>query len=84
MRKISLGTTNGFMKMLLNNQFVFQFGPLDQGFWPDGIYTPPTDAALKSDIEQEKALGYNMVRKHIKVERARWYYWADKLGILVW
>ena len=84
MRKISLGTTNGFVKMLLNNQFVFQFGPLDQGFWPDGIYTAATDDALKSDIEQEKILGYNMVRKHIKVERPRWYYWADKLGILVW
>jgi hypothetical protein len=84
MRKISLGTTNGFVKMLLNNQFVFQFGPLDQGFWPDGIYTAPTDDALKSDIEQEKLFGYNMVRKHIKVEPARWYYWADKLGILVW
>ena len=84
MRKISLGTTNGFVKMLLNNQFVFQFGPLDQGFWPDGIYTAPTDDALKSDIEQTKLFGYNMIRKHIKVERARWYYWADKLGILVW
>jgi Beta-L-arabinofuranosidase, GH127/PA14 domain/Concanavalin A-like lectin/glucanases superfamily/Glycosyl hydrolases family 2, sugar binding domain/Glycosyl hydrolases family 2, TIM barrel domain/Glycosyl hydrolases family 2/Domain of Unknown Function (DUF1080) len=84
MRKISLATNNGFVKMLLNNQFLFQFGPLDQGFWPDGIYTAPTDLALKFDIEQEKAYGYNMVRKHIKVERARWYYWADKLGILVW
>ena len=84
MRKISLGTVNGFVKILLNNQFVFQFGPLDQGFWPDGIYTAPTDDALKSDLEQEKAFGFNLVRKHIKVERARWYYWADKLGILVW
>jgi hypothetical protein len=84
MRKISLGTVGGFVKMLLNNQFVFQFGPLDQGFWPDGIYTAPTDDALKSDLEQEKTIGFNMVRKHIKVERARWYYWADKLGILVW
>lgn len=84
MRKISLGTSEGFVKMLLNNQFVFQFGPLDQGFWPDGIYTAPTDDALKSDIQREKAVGFNMVRKHIKVERARWYYWADKLGILVW
>ena len=84
MRKISLGTTNGFVKMLLNNQFVFQFGPLDQGFWPDGIYTAPTDNALRSDIEKIKAIGYNMVRKHIKVERPRWYYWADKLGVLVW
>lgn len=84
MRKISLGTINGRVKMLLNNQFVFQFGPLDQGFWPDGIYTAPTDEALKSDIQRERAFGFNMVRKHIKVERARWYYWADKLGILVW
>lgn len=84
MRKISLGTNNGFIRILLNNQFVFQFGELDQGFWPDGIYTAPTDAALKSDIEQEKNFGFNMVRKHIKVERQRWYYWADKLGIIVW
>jgi hypothetical protein len=84
MRKISVGMTNGFLKMLLNNQFVFQYGPLDQGFWPDGGYTAPTDFALKSDLEQEKAIGYNMVRKHIKVEPRRWYYWADKLGLLVW
>jgi PA14 domain-containing protein/concanavalin A-like lectin/glucanase superfamily protein/glycosyl hydrolase family 127 (putative beta-L-arabinofuranosidase)/glycosyl hydrolase family 2/beta-L-arabinofuranosidase (glycosyl hydrolase family 127)/3-keto-disaccharide hydrolase/putative Ig domain-containing protein len=84
MRKISLGTTNGFVKMLLNNQFVFQFGPLDQGFWPDGIYTAPTDNALRGDLEKIKAVGWNMVRKHIKVERPRWYYWADKLGVLVW
>ncbi|MDB6063800.1 MAG: glycoside hydrolase family 2 [Pedosphaera sp.] len=84
MRKISLGTSGGFVKMLLNNSFVFQFGTLDQGFWPDGIYTAPTDDALKSDIEQQKAFGFNMVRKHIKVERARWYYWADKLGLVVW
>lgn len=84
MRKISLGTNDGFVKIFLNNRFVFEFGPLDQGFWPDGIYTAPTDLALKSDLEYEKALGFNMVRKHIKVERARWYYWADKLGLLVW
>ncbi|HEV2696146.1 MAG TPA: glycoside hydrolase family 2 TIM barrel-domain containing protein [Verrucomicrobiae bacterium] len=84
MRKINLVTNGSQIKILLNNQFVFQFGPLDQGFWPDGLYTAPTDDALKSDIEQEKALGFNMVRKHIKVERQRWYYWADKLGILVW
>jgi len=84
MRKISVGTVDGIKKMLLNNKFVFQLGPLDQGFWPDGNYTAPTDAALRSDIEAEKAFGFNMVRKHIKVEPARWYYWADKLGILVW
>ena len=84
MRKISLGTSGGFVKMLLNNQFTFQFGPLDQGFWPDAIYTPPTDTALRREIEQTKAFGFNMLRKHIKVEPARWYYWADKLGLLVW
>ena len=84
MRKISLATNNGFIRINLNNQFLFEFGPLDQGFWPDGIYTAPTDLALKSDIETDKALGFNLIRKHIKVERQRWYYWADKLGILVW
>ena len=84
MRKISLGTNNGFVRLFLNNQFLFEFGPLDQGFWPDGVYTAPTDLALKSDLETEKALGFNMVRKHIKVEPQRWYYWADKLGLLVW
>jgi autotransporter-associated beta strand protein len=84
MRKISLGTNNGFVRLFLNNQFTFQFGPLDQGFWPDGVYTAPTDLALRSDLETEKALGFNMVRKHIKVEPQRWYYWADKLGLLVW
>ena len=84
MRKISVGEDNGIKKMLLNNQFVFEFGPLDQGFWPDGIYTAPTEAAMKNDIEMMKAFGFNMVRKHIKVEPARWYYWCDKLGLLVW
>ncbi|MEI9960816.1 MAG: hypothetical protein WDM76_06690 [Limisphaerales bacterium] len=84
MRKISLGTDNGFKKMFLNNHFVFEFGRLDQGYWPDGVYTAPTDDALKYDLQMEKALGFNMVRKHIKVEPQRWYYWADKLGILVW
>ena len=84
MRKISLNTVGKGKKILLNNKSIFQIGPLDQGFWPEGIYTAPTDNALKSDIEQEKALGFNMVRKHIKVEPDRWYYWADKLGILVW
>ena len=84
MRKISVGPSGGVPKMLLNNQFVFEIGPLDQGFWPEGIYTAPTDEALRSDIEMEKRFGFNMVRKHIKIEPARWYYWADKLGILVW
>lgn len=85
MRKVSLGKdSNGLTRILLNNQFVFQVGPLDQGFWPDGIYTAPTDEALKFDIATEKKLGFNMVRKHVKVEPERWYYWADKLGLLVW
>jgi beta-galactosidase/beta-glucuronidase len=85
MRKISLGKDErGFTRMLLNNKPYFQFGPLDQGFWPDGIYTAPTDQALRSDIEMTKKLGFNMARKHVKVEPDRWYYWCDKLGLLVW
>ena len=84
MRKISIGPVGGFQKILLNNQFVFQIGPLDQGFWPDGIYTPPTEEAIKADIKAMKTFGFNMVRKHIKVEPARWYYWTDKMGLLVW
>jgi beta-galactosidase/beta-glucuronidase len=85
MRKISVGTDiNGIKRMMLNNQFQFQFGPLDQGWWPDGLYTAPTDEALKFDIEKTKAMGFNMIRKHVKVEPARWYYHCDKLGMLVW
>lgn len=84
MRKISLGANNGFVQIFLNNQPIFEAGPLDQGFWPDGIYTAPTDAALQYDLRMEKTLGFNMVRKHLKVEPERWYYWADQLGILVW
>ncbi len=85
MRKISLvKDANGVQRMALNNKFTFQFGPLDQGWWPDGLYTAPTDEALAFDIEQTKAMGFNMIRKHVKVEPARWYYHADKLGMLVW
>lgn len=85
MRKSSLGKdANGTVRMLLNNKFVFQYGPLDQGWWPDGLYTAPTDEALKFDIAQTKAMGFNMIRKHIKVEPARWYYYCDQLGMLVW
>lgn len=84
MRRVTVSDAEGQKKLLLNGKFVFQLGPLDQGFWPDGIYTAPTDDALRSDIENMKAMGFNMVRKHIKVEPARWYYWADKLGLLVW
>ena len=84
MRKISLGKANGFTRMMLNNKPVFQMGPLDQGYWPDGLYTAPTDEALKFDIAATKRMGFNMTRKHIKVEPARWYYWADKMGLMVW
>ena len=85
MRKIALGKDEkGVTRILLNGKFVFQSGPLDQGFWPDGIYTAPTDEALRYDIEIIKKLGFNMARKHVKVEPERWYYWCDKLGLLVW
>ena len=85
MRKISVAKDDkGIPRLMLNNKPVFQMGPLDQGFWPDGIYTAPTDEALKYDIEVTKKLGFNMTRKHVKVEPDRWYYWCDKLGLLVW
>lgn len=84
MRKIAITDDGGYKKIYLNNHFLYEMGLLDQGFWPDGIYTAPTDEALRSDIEQAKNLGFNLIRKHIKVEPQRWYYWADKLGILVW
>ena len=85
MRKIEIGDTgDGIKRMLLNGKFTFQIGPLDQGFWPDGIYTQPTEAALKYDIQTTKDLGFNFIRKHIKVEPARWYYWCDKIGLMVW
>jgi hypothetical protein len=75
---------NGVSRLFLNGKPYFQVGPLDQGFWPDGLYTAPTDDALKYDIEMTKKLGFNMIRKHVKVEPERWYYWCDKLGVLVW
>jgi len=85
MRKISLGKDqNGITRILLNHKFIFHNGVLDQGYWPDGIYTAPTDEALRYDIEMIKKLGFNMSRKHLKLEPERWYYWADKLGVLVW
>lgn len=84
MRSVSLGMVAGQLRPLLNGKFVFQMGPLDQGYWPDGIHTAPTDAALKFDLEAIKRLGFNFVRKHAKLEPQRWYYWADKLGLLVW
>lgn len=84
-RKISMGKDqNGIQRILLNNKFVFQYGPLDQGWWPDGLYTAPTDSALVFDIVKTKEMGFNMIRKHVKVEPARWYYHCDRLGMLVW
>ena len=74
----------GSLRLALNNEILFQFGPLDQGWWPDGLYTAPSDQALRFDIEKTKEWGFNMIRKHIKVEPARWYYWCDVLGIMVW
>lgn len=85
MRKISTSRdANGIVRMQLNNEDYFQFGPLDQGWWPDGLYTAPTDEALLYDIQKTKDFGFNMIRKHVKVEPARWYYHCDKEGILVW
>ncbi|WP_153796656.1 glycoside hydrolase family 2 protein [Foetidibacter luteolus] len=85
MRKISMAPDkNGIQRMLLNNEFVFQYGPLDQGWWPDGLYTAPTDEALKFDIVKTKEMGFNMIRKHVKTEPARWYTYCDQLGMLVW
>jgi hypothetical protein len=85
MRKVSIGPDKqGTTRMLLNNEFIFQNGLLDQGYWPDGVYTAPSDEALRHDIEMTRKLGYNMLRKHVKVEPDRWYYWTDKLGVLVW
>ncbi|MCY1138428.1 glycoside hydrolase family 2 [Actinoplanes sp. Pm04-4] len=75
---------DGKLRITVNGKILFNMMNLDQGFWPDGLYTAPTDAALKWDLQQDKAMGFNAVRKHIKVEPDRWYYWADKLGLLVW
>lgn len=85
MRKYSARRDDkGIMRLQLNNRDLFQFGPLDQGWWPDGLYTAPTDEALKYDLIKTKDFGYNMIRKHIKVEPARWYTHCDRMGIIVW
>jgi beta-galactosidase/beta-glucuronidase len=85
MRKYSTKRdANGIVRLELNNKALFQFGPLDQGWWPDGLYTAPTDEALRYDIQKTKDFGFNMIRKHVKVEPARWYTYCDKLGVIVW
>ena len=84
MRKISLGSNGTNQVIELNNEFLFHYGTLDQGWWPDGLHTPPCDEALLYDIEKTKKMGFNMIRKHIKVEPDRFYYHCDKLGLMVW
>ncbi len=74
----------GQSRICLNGKECFSFGPLDQGYWPDGLYTAPSDEALKWDITMTKKFGFNTCRKHVKVEPARWYYWCDRIGLLVW
>ena len=84
-REIAVYQKNSNTKLMgLNGEALFQFGPLDQGWWPDGLYTAPTDEALKYDIQKTKDFGFNMIRKHIKVEPDRWFYYCDQLGMLVW
>ncbi|MHB9856954.1 PA14 domain-containing protein [Streptomyces sp. YIM S03343] len=84
MRSIAVQKINGTPRTVLNGKPVFMMATLDQGFWPDGLYTAPSDQALAYDLKMHKAMGFNSVRKHIKVEPDRWFYWADKLGLLVW
>jgi hypothetical protein len=85
MRKIALGRDEkGVNRLFLNNRPLFQLGPLDQGWWPDGLYTAPTDAALRYDVEVTRKIGFNVARKHVKVEPDRWYYHCDQLGLMVW
>ena len=74
----------GVNRIFLNGEPLFLYGPLDQGWWPDGLYTAPSDEALRYDVEITRELGFNMTRKHVKIEPARWYYWCDKIGLLVW
>lgn len=84
LRTIAVTTVGGRNRIVLNGKPTFLLATLDQGYWPDGIYTAPTDAALKFDIQKTRELGFNTIRKHIKVEPARWYYWADRIGLMVW
>lgn len=84
MRSIAVEQVNGTPRTVLNGKPVFMMATLDQGFWPDGLYTAPTDEALAYDLRMHKQMGFNAVRKHIKVEPDRWFYWADRLGLMVW
>jgi hypothetical protein len=84
MRDIKLGKVNGITRPLINGKFIMQLGVLDQGYWPDGVLTAPNEEALKSDVQFVKNAGFNLIRKHMKTEPRRFYYWADKLGLLVW
>ena len=84
MRSVSMGKVDGVLRPLLNGEFVFHIGLLDQGYWPDGAFTAPTDKALLYDIELAKRAGFNVIRKHIKVEPQRCYYHCDRLGLMVW
>ncbi|MBN1444368.1 MAG: hypothetical protein JXA90_16775, partial [Planctomycetes bacterium] len=85
MRKIEVRKDDqGVNRLMLNGEVLFQYGPLDQGWWPDGLYLPASDAALEYDVAVTRKLGMNMARKHVKYEPARWYYWCDKLGLMVW
>jgi len=85
LRKVEVKTdAEGRARIYLNNRYTYNLAVVDQGFWPDGLYTAPTDAALKFDVQAAKALGFNTIRKHIKIEPQRWYYHTDRLGLLVW
>jgi beta-galactosidase/beta-glucuronidase len=84
MRSIAVEKVNGTPRTVLNGKPVFMMATLDQGFWPDGLHTAPTDQALAYDLRMHKRMGFNAVRKHIKVEPDRWFYWADRLGLMVW
>ncbi|WP_214073513.1 sugar-binding domain-containing protein [Mucilaginibacter sp. dw_454] len=84
MRDIKLGKLNGVMRPLVNGKFIMQLGLLDQGYWPDGVLTAPTEGAMKFDMEAAKKAGFNLIRKHMKTEPQRFYYWADKMGLFVW
>lgn len=85
MRKVDIRKDSmGIERIFLNNGYTFNLGVLDQGYWPDGLYTAPSSPALKFDVETIKAMGFNTIRKHIKIEPDRWYYYCDSLGMLVW